>query len=375
MPGLGTAPGEPGLKPPSRGRCSWPGDLSPGLWRIDRPATASPPVPPTEAREGGAWHISGRSAATSLPPPQPDPLHRNAAPGGVEKVLHRNVRRSTATSPSSPQRMPTLRQRARRTATVPDPPQRKLIRRKLTLSTQRKALHRNLAVSTASFRDSPQQSAIHRNLTSSTATATSPPQHPGLHRDACKFTATHAYLPQRSDLHRNVVISTATSGAPAQLPMLRPAPRGSPQPEQRSGERKMSSKLSVEEVLSNLERRAVFHREQEALHARQAVHHQEQQGLHSPHRMSCAGCSPKARSGSSARGSRFTRRCMGGGRVSDSSSSPQGRQELARRREPREKTHSHRPGAPSGAARVPANDRPIDSFERQHGNVPITGSR
>ena len=42
----------------------------------------------------------------------------------------------------------------------------------------------------------------------------------------------------------------------------------------------MSSKLSVEEVLSNLERRAVFHREQEALHARQAVHHQEQQELH-----------------------------------------------------------------------------------------------
>lgn len=42
----------------------------------------------------------------------------------------------------------------------------------------------------------------------------------------------------------------------------------------------MSSKLSVEEVLSNLEQRAVFHREQEALHARQAVHHQEQQELH-----------------------------------------------------------------------------------------------
>jgi hypothetical protein len=38
----------------------------------------------------------------------------------------------------------------------------------------------------------------------------------------------------------------------------------------------MSAKLSVEEVLSNLERRAVFHREQEALHARQAVHRQEQ---------------------------------------------------------------------------------------------------
>jgi hypothetical protein len=42
----------------------------------------------------------------------------------------------------------------------------------------------------------------------------------------------------------------------------------------------MGSKLSVDEVLSNLERRAVFHREQEALHARQAAHHQEQQALH-----------------------------------------------------------------------------------------------
>jgi hypothetical protein len=42
----------------------------------------------------------------------------------------------------------------------------------------------------------------------------------------------------------------------------------------------MSLKLSVEEVLSNLERRAEFHREQEALHARQMVHHQEQQALH-----------------------------------------------------------------------------------------------
>ena len=36
----------------------------------------------------------------------------------------------------------------------------------------------------------------------------------------------------------------------------------------------MSSKLSVEEVLANLEQRAVFHREQEALHAQKAVQHQ-----------------------------------------------------------------------------------------------------
>ena len=42
----------------------------------------------------------------------------------------------------------------------------------------------------------------------------------------------------------------------------------------------MSSKLSVEEVLSNLEDRAVFHREQEALHARQEDHNREQRALH-----------------------------------------------------------------------------------------------
>ncbi|HEX9942404.1 MAG TPA: hypothetical protein VGG03_10335, partial [Thermoanaerobaculia bacterium] len=42
----------------------------------------------------------------------------------------------------------------------------------------------------------------------------------------------------------------------------------------------MSSKLSVEEVLSNLEARAVFHRDQEALHAQQEVHHREQRALH-----------------------------------------------------------------------------------------------
>lgn len=42
----------------------------------------------------------------------------------------------------------------------------------------------------------------------------------------------------------------------------------------------MSSKLSVEEVLANLERRAVFHREQETVHAEQEIHHREQRELH-----------------------------------------------------------------------------------------------
>lgn len=42
----------------------------------------------------------------------------------------------------------------------------------------------------------------------------------------------------------------------------------------------MSSKLSVAQVLANLEARYAFHREQEALHARQAAHHREQQTAH-----------------------------------------------------------------------------------------------
>jgi hypothetical protein len=42
----------------------------------------------------------------------------------------------------------------------------------------------------------------------------------------------------------------------------------------------MSSKLSVEEVLTNLEERAAYHRDQEAFHAQQEVHHREQRAVH-----------------------------------------------------------------------------------------------
>jgi hypothetical protein len=42
----------------------------------------------------------------------------------------------------------------------------------------------------------------------------------------------------------------------------------------------MSSNLSVAEVLSNLEQRVVFLREQEAFHGEQEAHHREQEVLH-----------------------------------------------------------------------------------------------
>jgi hypothetical protein len=42
----------------------------------------------------------------------------------------------------------------------------------------------------------------------------------------------------------------------------------------------MSSKLSVEEVLAQLEQRAVFHREQEAFHAEQEIQHRDERALH-----------------------------------------------------------------------------------------------
>ena len=42
----------------------------------------------------------------------------------------------------------------------------------------------------------------------------------------------------------------------------------------------MSPKLSIEEVVANLEQRVVFHREQEAFHAQQEVHHREQREVH-----------------------------------------------------------------------------------------------
>ncbi|HKV12715.1 MAG TPA: hypothetical protein VJ725_31510 [Thermoanaerobaculia bacterium] len=42
----------------------------------------------------------------------------------------------------------------------------------------------------------------------------------------------------------------------------------------------MSSKLSVEEVLAQLEQRATFHREKEAFHAEQEIHHRDQREIH-----------------------------------------------------------------------------------------------
>lgn len=42
----------------------------------------------------------------------------------------------------------------------------------------------------------------------------------------------------------------------------------------------MSSKLSVAEVLLNLESRAAFHREREAFHAQQEEHHQQERARH-----------------------------------------------------------------------------------------------
>ncbi len=42
----------------------------------------------------------------------------------------------------------------------------------------------------------------------------------------------------------------------------------------------MSSKLSVEALLANLEERAAFHREQEALHAQKETHHRDQRAVH-----------------------------------------------------------------------------------------------
>jgi hypothetical protein len=45
-------------------------------------------------------------------------------------------------------------------------------------------------------------------------------------------------------------------------------------------ESQMSERLSVEEVMALLERRATYHREQEALHAQQEIHHREQRAFH-----------------------------------------------------------------------------------------------
>jgi hypothetical protein len=42
----------------------------------------------------------------------------------------------------------------------------------------------------------------------------------------------------------------------------------------------MSTKLSVAEILANLEKKLAFHREQEALHTQQEAHHRQQRAVH-----------------------------------------------------------------------------------------------
>ena len=42
----------------------------------------------------------------------------------------------------------------------------------------------------------------------------------------------------------------------------------------------MSSKLSIEDVLANLEKQSAFHREQEAFHAQKESHHRDQRAAH-----------------------------------------------------------------------------------------------
>lgn len=42
----------------------------------------------------------------------------------------------------------------------------------------------------------------------------------------------------------------------------------------------MSTKLSVAEILANLEKKLALHREQEAFHAQQEAHHSEQRAVH-----------------------------------------------------------------------------------------------
>jgi hypothetical protein len=99
-------------------------------------------------------------------------------------------------------------------------------------------------------------------------------------------------------IHRKLSIRAATRGEMAALRVLSfagqqfaatwsgearlAATRGVPGPARRPGEGRhvMSSKLSMEEVLSNLEQRAVVLRDQEAFHAQQEAHHREQRELH-----------------------------------------------------------------------------------------------
>ena len=95
----------------------------------------------------------------------------------------------------------------------------------------------------------------------------------GLPRDILLDQATHRNLDRRGRGRRNFVAMSGRLPQPEGL-----SPRGGRSLAAR-GDPPNELEASVEEVLTNLEKRAVSIREQEAFHAQQEVHHREQRAL------------------------------------------------------------------------------------------------
>jgi hypothetical protein len=209
------------------------------------------------------------------------------------RIRRRNRKQAAATAFAAPRLRLLRRNRKNFTATA-------------FRSPQLQNLRRNRKIYTATPFTSPQPKNLCRNHFYFTATAIRLPQPEILHRNSVYFTATAKTSPQPRKSHRNRKRPAATPNALPQLRILGacrecypPAAAGSPQSGSREsslprfaatpadfcrpekGRPVLSAKLSVEEVLSQLEARAAALRAEEASHA-------EQEALHKRQRESCA---------------------------------------------------------------------------------------
>src|SRR3982750_153728 len=157
---------------------------------------------------------------------------------------------------------------------------------------QSPSVHRKTEIPTAKKRAPPQKQLVHREVSAPAAKDPALPRVKVLRRKACHSTARSPSLPQ--GLVERGEVSPFTAKRPCS-PRLRGGqslsawydPRRTIHRNSEPVRDDMGAKLSVEEVVGNLERRVVFHREQEALHTQQVVfhtqqeeHHREQQALH-----------------------------------------------------------------------------------------------
>jgi hypothetical protein len=200
-----------------------------------------------------ARSFAGQNAASPITSPQPQTIHRNRDCGTATpfaspqpQKIHRDPVSFTATPKSTPQPKKIHRNPVYLAATEESLPQPLL-------------LHRDRDPSAATGNRSPQLHSVHRNRKRFAASAKKPPRLRTRCRNSEFEEPAASDISQPLPVHRNLDPGKAACRDLPQLGQISAVPR--------KGDPVLSTKLPVEEVLSQLEARAAAFRAEEAFHA------------------------------------------------------------------------------------------------------------